>query len=317
MYKVNVQGCEIKSQEFSHVIGLQQIPKIRVASCWSFEENAKEVVWNKLLYWAKRNNIPLKEVNFFGFPNPIHPIQQSVYGYEAWIVLPDNVSIMDEESIQFKTIPETMYAVTKDRYDMTEDIHQNLEKWVILQNFDFGYSVCLEEYAFTTYRYKKEEYISYYMPVFQQPTKDNGTIIEIEPMVVAAKKCAGEKGNISRAVDWYVSEWTHTHWQEENYNDYRIFVTSIDQQQELLIKYPDMCRCIEEDMTERIIGGKYLSFTMSALMLKRNIPKYYKKLIYNGYTYDSDRFFIEEHYKHCGDYSKMMMGRIYFPIKTR
>lgn len=301
----------VESDDF----GLCRMPAMNVAYYWNFGYRAQENAWNVLLEWAYKNGILCNKVRFFGFPNPFHRIQTEKSGYEAWIVLPDYLLVKPDEIVKVKQIPAMTYAFSKDTYDTRQITHTRLEKWIVLNKYEFGCSVCLEEFVFQNYKYDMNNLAYYYMPINMAAKKMSGEVVNFEPLLLSSKVCRGEKNDIGRAVHWYASEWAARYWREEFYPLCRVFVTQRDSEQELLILYPDKFEVPSGGLEKTwIVGGKYLSFVMSSLVLRRYIPKCFKMLISLGYVYDKERLFLEEHFKHCKDSSKMMLGRIYFPI---
>lgn len=306
-----MNGNTINSNDF----GICEMPYMNVAYYWYFGYKAQENAWNVLLKWALTNGISHKEVRFFGFPNPFHRKKIEKSGYEAWIALPEQLSVKPDKLVKIKRIPAMMYAFTKDTYNASYIIHNRLEKWIVLNKYEFGCSVCLEEFLFEGYQYDISHLAYYYMPVDFVSEKKQGEVVYLEPSILSSKVCKGKENDIGRAVHWYASEWAAQYWREEFYPLCKIFVTQKDLEQILLILYPKEFQLPNDGLKKMYIsGGKYLSFSMSSLVLRRYIPKCFKMLINLGYIYDKKRFFLEEHFKHCNDSSKMVMGRIYFPI---
>ena len=129
-------------------VRIVKLDALRVASALGFGEGPEMIAWQKIFDFLHGTGLweKMEGLEFYGFNNPDPTPASSNYGYEQWVVVPEEIS--GTESIAIKQFPGGLYAVTrchgipnifhfwKALFAWREDspyqagTHQWLEKWV-------------------------------------------------------------------------------------------------------------------------------------------------------------------------------------------
>ena len=129
-------------------VRIVELPALKVASTLGFGSGPELEAWQKMDDFLKQRGLFDRKdtLEFYGFNNPDPSPGSPNYGYEEWVVVPEDLESV--EGIEFKTFPGGLYAVTRCTGIMNihatwkklvawrEDspyqhaCHQWLEKWV-------------------------------------------------------------------------------------------------------------------------------------------------------------------------------------------
>ncbi|MFV0343380.1 MAG: effector binding domain-containing protein [Anaerocolumna sp.] len=91
-------------------IRIVYLPPTTVISSHHIGEGPEEVAGTKIYSLIRDINLPVIKPDFrvFGFNNPSPSHEQSVYGYEFWVTVPETIEV--EESYEKKYFPGDLYA---------------------------------------------------------------------------------------------------------------------------------------------------------------------------------------------------------------
>ncbi len=129
-------------------VRIEELPALRVASALGFGEGPEGLAWKKIFDFLQEKGLweDIKKLDFYGFNNPDPTPASPNYGYEQWVVVPDEIT--GTEDVEIKQFPGGTYAVSrctgipaifqswKALFAWREDSpyqagsHQWLEKWV-------------------------------------------------------------------------------------------------------------------------------------------------------------------------------------------
>ena len=129
-------------------VKLVELSPMRVASALGFGEGPEGMAWEKIFDFLHKKGLwdEMETLAYYGFNNPDPTPASPNYGYEQWVVVPEDISGTEEVAI--KKFPGGLYAVTrcegipnifqswKALFAWREDSpyqaggHQWLEKWI-------------------------------------------------------------------------------------------------------------------------------------------------------------------------------------------
>ncbi|MCB2209832.1 GyrI-like domain-containing protein [bacterium] len=94
-------------------VRIVELPSLRVASALGFGQEPEDQAWKKILTFLDEKGLRggMAEMKFYGFNNPDPSHGSPNYGYEQWVVVPDDVEAT--EDVEIKTFPGGKYAVTR------------------------------------------------------------------------------------------------------------------------------------------------------------------------------------------------------------
>ncbi len=124
---------------------------MKVASYQYIGNESEHRAFEKLINWAKKNNLLSKKTRLFGFNNPEPSKDRPEYGYEAWIKV--NNDVEGNTDIKIKNVKSGLYAVKKVNNPFPErlgeawsDIRANMSSWMEEHNYEYdGRRQWLEE----------------------------------------------------------------------------------------------------------------------------------------------------------------------------
>jgi DNA gyrase inhibitor GyrI len=127
-------------------VRIVQLEPARVAVGYGFGNNPEHIAWEKILTFAHQQGFMDGYYcpRFFGFNNPDPTPGSPNYGYEQWLVVPENVEAMGD--IQIKDFSGGLFAVL--RFKGLENIGKawaDLVAWVEISPYKMVHRDCLEE----------------------------------------------------------------------------------------------------------------------------------------------------------------------------
>ena len=124
------------------------LPALKVASTLGFGSGPELIAWDKMFKFLQTRGLweQMESLEYYGFNNPDPMPGSDNYGYEQWVVVPDNTIPTDD--VEVKDFPGGLYAVTRctglmnifptwqklvawqEESSYQHGGHQWLEKWV-------------------------------------------------------------------------------------------------------------------------------------------------------------------------------------------
>ncbi|QVK17524.1 effector binding domain-containing protein [Mycoplasmatota bacterium] len=103
-------------------IRIIRLHPMRVAYYVAHSKQPEDDAWKVITKWVEKNQLDqLFTTRYFGFNNPNPTNLSSIYGYEVWITVDEQVK--ESEEIKIKTFPGGLYAV------MTSNIVDIVKSW--------------------------------------------------------------------------------------------------------------------------------------------------------------------------------------------
>jgi DNA gyrase inhibitor GyrI len=125
-------------------VSIVRLPALRVASAYGFGASPEEKAWEKLLEWARENNLLENEgIRFFGFNDPNPSPGSPNYGYEQWMTVSPDIDASGE--IKIKSFKGGLYAVTRCKLTHIGETWQALSEWCENSPHAFAHHQWLEE----------------------------------------------------------------------------------------------------------------------------------------------------------------------------
>lgn len=129
-------------------VRIVKLEPLRVASALGFGESPEMLAWEKIFRFLREKGLweQMERLAYYGFNNPDPTPASPNYGYEQWVVVPEEIS--GTEEVEIKHFQGGLYAVTgcegipnifqrwKALFAWREDspyqagTHQWLEKWI-------------------------------------------------------------------------------------------------------------------------------------------------------------------------------------------
>jgi DNA gyrase inhibitor GyrI len=150
-----------------------ELPVLRVASTYGFgaspEMTALEHMRQFLLSAGLWKDV--ETLQLYGFNNPDPEPDNPEYGYEQWVVVPEDVKGTDQ--IEIKSFSGGLYAVS--RCEGTPNIYRvwhELQSWQKVSSFDAGAHQWLERWINPTQGWLSagEMVMDLYLPIVKQPS---------------------------------------------------------------------------------------------------------------------------------------------------
>jgi len=136
-----------ESEEFHETIKILKCLKpMRVAYYRAVGKNPELNAWGELFRWAEEKELFKRHDGWrlFGFNNPCPSKDNPVYGYEAWITVPDDME--EDGNVKIKYFSGGLYAVTGTSLKEIETAWKNLVTWQKISKYKMGSHQCLEEH---------------------------------------------------------------------------------------------------------------------------------------------------------------------------
>lgn len=94
-------------------VRIVELPPLRVASALGFGPGPEELAWEKIFDFLKEKGLwgRMESFEYYGFNNPDPSPGSPNYGYEQWVVVPEDTE--GTEDVTIKTFPGGKYAVTR------------------------------------------------------------------------------------------------------------------------------------------------------------------------------------------------------------
>lgn len=91
-------------------ISIQELPQMRVASCFATSRSPEIEVIKYMESWIKSHGLDYSKLRKFGFDIPVSEEQRKfgLRSYEFWVTIPD--SIQQAEGVKIKNINSSKYA---------------------------------------------------------------------------------------------------------------------------------------------------------------------------------------------------------------
>ena len=125
-------------------VKIVQLPELHVACAYGFGSSPEEEAWDKLLKWARENELLEKHgIRFFGFNNPSPSPGSPNYGYEQWMTV--NEDMQPSKDIKIRDFDGGLYAVTRCKLPEIGETWQALTKWCEESQYAFAHHQWLEE----------------------------------------------------------------------------------------------------------------------------------------------------------------------------
>lgn len=84
-------------------VRIMTLPAMKVVSFHGFGANPEDIALSAMNEWAEKHDyFRSSSARCFGFNNPDPTPGSSNYGYEAWLAVPDDLSIEDAKTRQFE-----------------------------------------------------------------------------------------------------------------------------------------------------------------------------------------------------------------------
>ncbi len=125
-------------------VRIVRLPAMRVASAYGFGVSPEEMAWDKLLRWARENQLlGNEEVRFFGFNNPSPSTGSPNYGYEQWMTIGPDTEVAGE--IKVFNFDGGLYGVTRCYLPQIGETWHALYDWCENSAYDHAHHQWLEE----------------------------------------------------------------------------------------------------------------------------------------------------------------------------
>ena len=144
---INILKEEYKMEQLNNSdIRIIRLKSSKIAACSAISESPEADSLKPLLEWAKKEGImDLPTTRLFGFDTAVDKKEYPVYGYESWIVIPEECAVPDP--FEEKRLQDGLYAVTNTTYGNfdVQKRWQMFAKWFEESEFKYGGGPCLEE----------------------------------------------------------------------------------------------------------------------------------------------------------------------------
>jgi DNA gyrase inhibitor GyrI len=127
-------------------VHLIQLEPRRVAVAYGFGSSPESAAWEKILDFARKQGLldGIYSLRFFGFNHPDPTPASPNYGYEQWMIVPENVQAKDD--VLIRDFEGGLYAVL--RFKGLENFGKawaDLVAWVETSPYKMANQQCLEE----------------------------------------------------------------------------------------------------------------------------------------------------------------------------
>ena len=150
-----------------------ELPVLRVASTYGFGPSPEMTALEQMRQYLQDVGLweDVGTLQLYGFNNPDPEPDNPAYGYEQWVVVPEDLQGTDE--IETKTFPGGLYAVT--RCEGTPNIYRvwhELQTWKSVSSFDSGAHQWLEKWVNPTQSWlgAGEMVMDLYLPIVKKPS---------------------------------------------------------------------------------------------------------------------------------------------------
>jgi len=121
-----------------------RLPRMRVASAYGFGASPEVMAWDKLLQWARANQLlESVGVRFFGFNNPNPSPGSPNYGYEQWMTVDADAKVTGD--IKILDFEGGLYAITRCKLPQIGGTWQALFEWSENNEYAHAHHQWLEE----------------------------------------------------------------------------------------------------------------------------------------------------------------------------
>jgi AraC family transcriptional regulator len=130
-------------------VRIVELPAMKYVRFHGFGESPEGLAFSKMFDWAEENRyFSQTENRCFGFNNPDPTPGSNNYGYEVWLIIPENMPVGETPVMQFSG---GMYAVTRCSGSMASagefipSAWKNLVEWLENSPYQMGKHQWLEE----------------------------------------------------------------------------------------------------------------------------------------------------------------------------
>jgi DNA gyrase inhibitor GyrI len=126
-------------------VRLVHLPAMRFACASGFGKEPEAAAWKRLLGWAQACGMSPKNRRFFGFNNPDPAPGSPNYGYDQWMTLQDDETILPDAPVTSINFTGGYYAVVRCRLSEIGEAWQALVRWLESSPHRMVAEQCLEE----------------------------------------------------------------------------------------------------------------------------------------------------------------------------
>jgi AraC-like DNA-binding protein/DNA gyrase inhibitor GyrI len=320
-----VQDERLRSK-YPEISVLTNLPKMRVASYWTFSVSPEDDGDAVIKEWAKKRNLldPDKGARIFGFDYPAYFAHKR--GYEYWITVPGNFQFNENDICKEKIFPGGMYALITIEFKKGDfgnfigklfGAMDKFAKWCRESEYGFAFHQYLEEMVPEDAESDMQR-MNCYFPICKNPETKKPLVTDLPEFTMAVfhennKNFIGSE----KAWDLYY-KWSEISGDYQKHKVYQV-LGSVNKMYEvpteIWVANPPEGTDLSGLEIRKFSGGKYLKFTTlfksGTSELEENCYKIY---MHGGYD-RADRQLIMEYQGISDDLNDRMKHWLYYPLK--
>lgn len=268
-------------EKYPDIKVLKKLEPFKVAYYTAYSKTPENDAFKVIKSWAKKNGMlsDNRGCRVFGFDAPDSKPGDEVYGYEAWITIPEDF-IFEDDKVKTKQVEGGLYAVTSTTIGEIVSTWDRFREWIKMSKYGLGNHQFLEEHLpfdeWDKFKSQQDYKIDLYMPLTEKKAKQRETI---EPVEVAYYRECGPKDAPNEA--WRVIiNWAKNNNIDLNSQEHKIYVFNSRNNKkcwyEIMVTVDKEMSISDEKVKKKIFdGGCYITDCTNF----SNLPKAWDNMI--------------------------------------